>query len=250
MKQILLEIGPIKIYSYGLALVTAFYVDYFILHRELKRLKYDPRLATDIIFWGAIGGILGSKIYYLIENIADVITDPIGIIFSGYGLVFWGGLIGGTLGVTWVLIRNKLDWLTFADIVAPLLILGYAIGRCGCFMNGCCYGVETSLPWGLHFPHMPAGIHVHPTQVYELITGLTIFAILWKLRLKVKYTGNLFFIYFILAGIERFLIEFIRINPKLLFGLTGAQIIALLLIGTGIYFLVRPIGKEYGTHSV
>ena len=83
MHQILLEFGPIKIYSYGLALVTAFYVDYFILYRELKRLNYDPQLAMEIIFWGAVGGILGSKIYYLIENISAVITDSIGAIFSG-----------------------------------------------------------------------------------------------------------------------------------------------------------------------
>lgn len=247
MYPILFELGPIKLYSYGLALVMAFYVDYYILHKELKRLKYDPNLATDIIFWGAVGGILGSKIYYLLENISDVIADPLGVIFSGYGLVFFGGLIGGTLGVTWVLVRNKLDWLTFADIVAPLLILGNAIGRCGCFLNGCCYGVETSLLWGLHFPNLPAGMQVHPTQLYEFIAELIIFMILWRMRLTIKVTGSLFFTYFILAGIERFLIEFIRVNPEYIFGLTGAQIFALLLMGTGAYFLKRPIGKEYGT---
>ena len=248
MYQVLLELGPLKIYGYGIALVTAFYVDYFILHRELKRLKYDPNLATEIVFWAAVGGILGAKIYYLLENFSAVVADPVGIIFSGFGLVFFGGLIGGTLGVTVVLLRNKLDWLTFSDIVAPLLILGYAIGRSGCFLNGCCYGIETNLPWGLHFPNLPIGMHVHPTQLYEFSAGLVIFFILWKKRKTIKRTGELFFTYFILAGTERFLIEFIRINPKYLFGLTGAQLFGLLLILVGAIFLKWPLGKEYGTH--
>ena len=90
MYQVLFELGPLKIYGYGLALVTAFYVDYFILHRELKRLKYDPNLATEIVFWAAVGGILGAKIYYLLENFSAVVADPVGIIFSGFGLVFFG----------------------------------------------------------------------------------------------------------------------------------------------------------------
>ncbi len=245
MYPILLEIGPFKLHAYGVALVCAFYVDYYLLYRELKRLNYEPKIATDIILWGAIGGIGGSKIWYLLENISQVMADPVGTIFSGYGLVFFGGLVGGTLGVTYVLVRNKLDWLTFSDIVAPLLILGYAIGRTGCFMNGCCYGLNTDLPWGIHIPHLPAGVHVHPTQLYEFALGLSIFFILWRLRLKIKITGQLFFTYFILAGTERFLIEFIRINPKYLWGLSGAQLFALLLVATGAFFLWRPIGKEY-----
>lgn len=245
MRQVLFEIGPLSIHSYGLALVIAFYSTYFLLRYDLKRLKYDPQLAADIVFWAAVGGILGAKIYYLAENYRTLLADPVGMIFSGYGLVFWGGLIGGTLGVTYVLYRKKLNWLVFSDLVAPLLILGYAVGRSGCFMNGCCYGVETDLPWGIHFQHLPAGISVHPTQLYEIALGLIIFGYLWWRRLRIKYSGELFFTYFILAGAERFLIEFIRINPKYLFNLTGAQLIAVILIGTGGYFLWKPIGKEY-----
>ncbi|MFH1852481.1 MAG: prolipoprotein diacylglyceryl transferase [Candidatus Neomarinimicrobiota bacterium] len=247
MLPILFKIGPLKIHSYGLALVLAFYACYYLLHYDLKRLKYDPQLATDIIFFGAVCGILGSKIWYLIENIGAVLADPVGLIISGYGLVFFGGLIGGTLGVTWVLLRNKLDWLTFGDIVAPLLILGYAIGRTGCFMNGCCYGVTTALPWGIHYPHLGPGIQVHPTQLYELTLGLLIFLFLWRRRLRLKTTGSLFFTYLVLAGAERFLIEFIRINPKYLFNLSGAQWFALIIIAIGAYFLKYPPGKAYGS---
>ncbi len=245
MRQILFEIGPLKVYSYGLALVIAFYSAYFLLHHDLKRLKFKPDLAADIIFWGAIGGILGAKIYYLIENFKDVLVDPVGTIISGFGLVFWGGLIGGTLGVSFVLYRNRLNWLIFSDVVAPLLILGYAIGRTGCFMNGCCHGITTNLPWGIHFHHLAPGVRVHPTQLYEFLLGFGIFLFLWHRRLKIKRSGELFFTYLVLAGSERFVIEFIRVNPKYLLGLTGAQIFGLIIISIGAYFLCHPPGKEY-----
>ena len=126
MFPVLFEIGPIKIYSFGFMLVVAFYTCYFLLNSDLKRLGYDSKLASDIVFWAAIGGILGAKMYYLLENLPRTIDDPMGMIFSGSGLVFLGGLMGGMLGVTIVLRKNELPWLTFADIVSPLLILGYA----------------------------------------------------------------------------------------------------------------------------
>ena len=107
-----------------------------LLYKEMERLKYDQNLASDIVTSAAIGGIVGSKIYYLIENIDRVIVDPYGMIFSGAGLVFLGGLMGGTIGVTIVLRKNKLPWLKFADIIAPLLMIGYSVGRIGCFLVG------------------------------------------------------------------------------------------------------------------
>ncbi|MBT6797182.1 MAG: hypothetical protein HOA96_05415, partial [Candidatus Marinimicrobia bacterium] len=119
MFPVLFEIGPITIYSFGFMLVMAFYTTYFLLNYDLQRKGYQEKLASDMIFWAAIGGILGSKIYYLLENLDQVIQDPFGMIFSGSGLVFLGGLMGGTLAVTIVLRKNDLPWLTFADIVAP-----------------------------------------------------------------------------------------------------------------------------------
>ena len=105
-------------------LMLAFYSCYFFLNKDLKRLGYDAKLSADIVFAAAIGGILGSKIYYLLENFDRVKSDPIGMVFSGAGLVFLGGLMGGTLAVTYVIKKNNLKWFGFADIGAPLLILG------------------------------------------------------------------------------------------------------------------------------
>jgi phosphatidylglycerol:prolipoprotein diacylglycerol transferase len=262
MIPVLFEIGPIKIYSFGFMLVVAFYSCFYLLQKDMKRLEYDDKLASDMVFAAAVGGILGSKIYYLIENLGRVIDDPFGMIFSGSGLVFLGGLMGGTLGVTLVLRKNNLPWLTFADIVAPLLILGYAIGRVGCFLVGDDYGIPTHVSWGiafenglppstyrvfdLYYPWVdltgfePGLLTVHPTQLYEVAMGFAIFAYLWNKRTHVKVVGSLFFTYLILAGIERFVIEFIRTNDRHLLGFTGSQLISIVMIIIGVAALVRP----------
>ena len=223
----------IAIYSYGFMLVVAFYTCFFLLQKEIRRIGKDVKLASDIVFIAAVGGIVGSKIYYLIENFGRVLDDPIGMIFSGSGLVFLGGLMGGTLGVTWVIQKQNLNWLKMSDIVAPLLILGYGIGRIGCFLVGDDYGIPTHLPWGVSFVNglppttyqsfqfnypwisldgfEPGLLTVYPTQLMETVLAVFIFGYLWSRREKIGFEGQLFFTYLVFAGLERFFIEFIRI---------------------------------------
>jgi len=256
----------LAIYSYGFMLVIAFYSCFFLLSKDLKRLGYKPKLASDITFAAAVGGIVGSKIYYLLESLDKVIEDPMGMIFSGSGLVFLGGLMGGTLGVTYVIRKNQLHWLSFGDIVAPLLILGYSIGRIGCFLVGDDYGLPTKMPWGMSFENgLPpttysvfegaypwvdlAGftdglLKVHPTQPMETIICFLIFIYLWNKRTSITVAGTLFFTYLILAGTERFCIEFIRLNPKYIFIFSGAQVLSIFMFIIGTYFLLNPIQKE------
>ena len=273
MFPIIYDFGIIKIfglefhlviYSFGFILVLAFYSCYFFLNYDLKRLGYDEKLASDIVFWAAVGGIFGAKLYYLIENFDRVITDPKGMIFSGSGLVFLGGLLGGLIAVTILLKKQNLSWLLFADLVAPVLILGSCIGRIGCFLVGDDYGLPSKLPWAVSFidglpptttqsfqyyyPWIdlsgfePGLITVHPTQIYEVIITFILFVFLWKKRKNIETTGNLFFIYLILYGIERFMIEFLRTNPKYLFSFfSGAQIICLIIIMIGVYFYLNPV---------
>ena len=258
---------PLAIHSFGFMLVVAFYTTYFILNNDLKKLNYDENLASDLIFWAAFGGVVGSKVYHLLENLDQVFQDPIGMIFSGSGLVFLGGLIGGTIAVTIILNKNKLPWLVFADIVAPRLILGYGIGRIGCFLVGDDYGTPTRLPWGMSFPnglppsttsvfslyfpwidiskYNPGLLKVHPTQLYETFISIILFFYLYNKRKSVKIKGSLFFLYLILAGFERFFIEFIRTNEKYFLDIfSGAQIISLIMISIGILFLFRPINEK------
>jgi phosphatidylglycerol:prolipoprotein diacylglycerol transferase len=258
------EFHPV-INSYGFMLMMAFYSCYYFLNKDLNRLGYDAKLASDIVFAAAVGGILGSKIYYLVENFERVKADPAGMIFSGAGLVFLGGLMGGTLGVTYVIKKNKLTWIKFADIVAPLLILGYAVGRIGCFLVGDDYGLPTNGPWGIAFPNglppstysvfqsyypwislegfNPGVLKVHPTQIYESIIGFGIFYFLYQKRIKIVVIGSLFFTYLIFAGAERFFIEFLRVNTKYFFGLSGSQLISLIMIFIGVWFLSHPVSQ-------
>ena len=256
----------LAIYSFGLMLVVAFYSCYFLLNAELKILGYDEKLASDIIFWSAFGGILGAKIYYLIENIDRVLDsyDPLGMIFSGAGLVFLGGLTGSIICVSFVLKKNALPWLTFANIIGPLIFLGYAIGRLGCFLVGDDYGIPSKLPWAMSFPNgipptttnifsdlypwidisdfEPGLVTVHPTQLYEAIVCFLLFFLMWRYRKAPTLKDNLFFLYLFLAGVERFLIEFLRTNQKyVLDTFSGAQIISLIMVIVGLYFLRYPI---------
>lgn len=256
----------LAIYSFGLMLVIAFYTCYFLLNADLKRLGYDEKLASDIIFWSAFGGILGAKFYYVIENFSRIMAsnNPMGEIFSGSGLVFLGGLIGAVISVTIILYQNKVSWLKFADLLGPLIFLGYAIGRIGCFLVGDDYGIPSKLPWAISFPNglpptttsyftsqypwidisdYPVGIlKVHPTQLYETIICSILFYFLWSKRNKISKPGSLFFQYLVLAGLERFLIEFLRTNNKYLFdAFSGAQVLSFFMICIGLYFLLNPV---------
>ena len=277
MYPVIYDFGDISIFgfsfhpvinSYGFMLMVAFYSCYYFLNKDLKRLGYNPSLAGDIVFAAAVGGIIGSRVYFLLENFEQFLNDPIGMIFSGGGLVFLGGLLGGFLAVTYVIKKNNLRWGIFADLVAPLLILGYAIGRVGCLLVGDDYVLPTHLAWGIEFPNgippstyrifqtqypwvdlsgfTPGVLKVHPTQIYETLIGLGIFYYLYQKRTSVKVAGSLFFTYLVMAGAERFMIEFLRINQKYLFGLSGAQVISLIMISIGLWFLYNPLDQKQG----
>ena len=230
------------------------------------------QLTGTIVLVAAVFGIIGSKIFDTIEHIGDLSRDPLGTIFSFSGLSFYGGLIVATFAVVWYANRNMIRYPHIFDVTAPALILAYAVGRIGCQLSGDgCWGMINialqpswmsflpSWTWTFSFPHnvineglaLPqcSGNHcyvlpypVYPTSLYETLMGFIIFIILWSIRKKIRIPGYLFSIYLILNGIERFLIEHIRINKLynvLGIYLTQAEIIALILIllgGVGFVF--------------
>jgi len=258
----LFKIGPLTVYSYGLMLGIAFITASWLLTKEIERKKLNTNIATEITILAIIFGIIGAKIFHLFENFNDFLEDPIGMAFSPGGLTFFGGLIVAVFAVWIYTKRKKIPFFYIADAAAPALALAYGIGRIGCHLAGDGdYGIPTDLPWGTNYENgtvppsvmfqgseiaknypngiVPDNTPLHPTPVYEFLICVIIFAILWKLRKKDWIHGKLFMIYLILISIERFSIEFIRLNPRILFGLSEAQLIAIVL------FLVGVIGVIY-----
>lgn len=245
----LIHIGPVTIYTYGTMMAIGFIVSYLLLQAESKKLGDHPNLASDIVFWAAVGGIAGSKLLSILENIPDFLVDPIGMIFSGSGLVFHGGLIGGAIAVILVLRKYRKSIGVYADIIGPLLLVGQGFGRIGCFFAGCCHGKACDLPWAITFPHAtpPADYPVHPTQLYEAFLNFGFFLILTKvIRPRTTKVGHTMAIYLMFAGVERFLIEFIRVNPRGWLNLSSAQFTSIGLFCAGLvvfFFLSKPKKK-------
>ncbi len=241
--------GQLIISSFGIMMFLAFLSCNILMRKTLKEKQISPDIGDNIIFWAAIGGILGAKLYYIIEFGMPELPVDAGIWDYiqnfGSGLVFYGGLIGGFISVTVYIFIKKLSWLEYVDIIAPLLALGHAIGRIGCFLVPDCMGVESKynfFPLGVTFPNEP-DIYRYPTQFYEMFLYLIIFSYLYSYRHKVNFKGELFFEYLFLAGLSRFLIEFLREHPTdmhgdsfYLLGLHGAQLISVFMIIAGIIF--------------
>jgi phosphatidylglycerol:prolipoprotein diacylglycerol transferase len=238
----ILKIGPITIYSYGLMAAIGFLLCGYLLERELARVGRKKELAGSIIISAIIGGIVGSKIYYLVQNLDLVKNDFFGTVFSGAGLIWYGGLIGGLLTVTWWIRRKDLPFLLVADLMGPLLLLGQGLGRVGCFLSGDgCYGPPSDLPWAMAFPNgvVPTYENVHPTPLYDTFLLVAFFFLLWSLRKKNFKPGTIFGLFGVFMGIERFITEFWRTDPKYIFGLfSEAQLISIILMISGILLII------------
>mgnify|MGYP001187746203 CR=1 FL=1 len=264
----LFKIGPFTVYSYGLMLGIAFITASYLLSTEYKRKNLTDSFASEVTLLAIIFGIVGSKLFHLFENWDDFLADPVGSAFNPGGLTFYGGLIVATIAVYIYSRRKKVPFLYLADGLAPSLAIAYGIGRIGCHLSGDGdYGIPTNLPWGTNyengvvkpssmfhgseiaesFPNgiVPDNTPLHPTPIYEFLVALLIFYVLWRFRKKDWADGRLFALYLILSGIARFLVEFIRLNPRYLFGLSEAQIISILLILIGTaytYYCIKNPG--------
>ncbi len=256
MYPILFQFGPLTIYSFGALMALAALSAAWVVHVELKRRGYDPELASTMVFAAAIGGLVGARLLFIVEEWDAFLGAPMAFILTGAGFTWYGGFIGGALAVTWIIKKNKIPWLIGADIGAPALAVAYGVGRIGCHIAGDGdLGAVTTMPWGVAYTHAivgwvdpmtglpyPPGVVVHPTPIYEFLQSMTIFAILWSLRKKAYAPGTLAWVYLILAGFARFTVEFWRVNPILAVGLTEAQWFSLGLIALGLGLLVvRPI---------
>jgi phosphatidylglycerol:prolipoprotein diacylglycerol transferase len=232
-----LNIGPLTIQMFGLCLGVAFLVAGWMVARRLSELGRPVDLAYEMVFAALIGGIGGAKLWFLAENG--------GPLFSGTGLTFYGGLIGGALAViVWTRHRGALD-LKLADAVVPSLAAAYAIGRIGCqFAGDGDYGKDWDGPWAMSYPDgtVPINTPVHPTPIYETLVMGAFAIVLWRLRDRFR-PGILSAIYLIGVGVERFLIEFLRRNDPIALGLTQAQWVSVGFMVAGVALLMVLRGR-------
>jgi phosphatidylglycerol:prolipoprotein diacylglycerol transferase len=248
----LFKIGPFTLHSFGLMAMLGFLVPTLIMRGEFRRHRIDPDFASTVAVAAIIGGFIGARAYYLIEHWKDFLANPLSMIFSGAGLVWYGGFIGGVAAVIFVIRKNNLPILPTVDLIAPLMMLGYAFGRGGCFLSGDGdYGPPSDLPWAMAFPKgiVPTEVPVHPTPLYNIALTMIFFAFIWKLRTRNYPAGMIFGMCTIAGGVERFITEFWRNTPKIAFGwMSLAQMISLVLIlaGAGImnWAAKRPVESK------
>jgi phosphatidylglycerol:prolipoprotein diacylglycerol transferase len=245
-----LNLGPLTLQTFGLMFALAFLAAGALIAKRLKEIGKPVDWAYEMGFAALLGGIVGSRVYFVVQNYSSVKDDLIGNLFSGSGLVWYGGAIGGAAAVLlWAWYRDFLKPALF-DLAAPALALGYAIGRCGCQLSGDGdYGKAWDGPWAMSYPDgtVPTDQTVHPTPVYEtLAMGLGAW-MLWQLRDRFR-AGVLFAIYLIYAGAERFAFEFLRRNSDAALGLTMAQLESLAMIAIGAVW-IAAVRHRHGSLS-
>ncbi len=244
MYPILFNYKFINIGSYGLMLGLAFYLAFLLTERELVIRGKDPELAYKLLLVIIPSAIVGAKIFHIFENMGEFLRDPKGMIFSGAGLSVYGGFILAFL-LSMILIRkSKEGILEIFDITVPAMTLAYGVGRLGCHVSGDgCYGIATSTFLGTPHPNgiVPVTAAVFPTPLFESFFSFMLFILFMKLRKRDLPAGFIFFLYLILNGTARFLVEFIRLNPKVFLEMTQGQVIGILYVITGALglFLVR-----------
>ena len=247
-------IGPVNLTGFGLAMMAAFGMAHYVAQEVLAQRGDDPEVMNDVTFAALVGTIIGAKVYYA------VLQGSVSALWSRGGFVFWGGFIGAVALCAIVIRWKRMKFLRIADGAAVGIAAGYAIGRTGCWAVGDDYGrvwdgwLSVSFPRGLppttvqvmneiYGANLPATlaptdiVGVYPTQLLEVVLGLAMFAVLWRLRRHAHASGWLFGVYCLLAGIERFIVEFFRAKSDMVGPLTSAQVVALGVTLAGVLLL-------------
>ncbi|MCX6356387.1 MAG: prolipoprotein diacylglyceryl transferase [Candidatus Aureabacteria bacterium] len=240
MHQILFSLGPVTIYSYGLCVALGFLLGMMNAARRARRYGWSAETIYDTCLCAIIAAIVGARILYILDNPGEFAGSPLDyfMVWKG-GLVYYGGVIGAVIaGALYLKLKGR-GVLEGFDIIIPSVALGHAIGRVGCFLNGCCFGRISSLPWAVRFPpESPAYLYqlcetgqiqpgsawslpVHPTQLYEALLEFMICGFLASLFWRKRFHGQIFFLYFVIYGTCRFAVETMRADYPVLIGVCG-----------------------------
>jgi len=248
------DLGPLQLTGFGIAMLLAFVIGQMVASENLEARGFDSEIMGDVTVAAVVGGLLGAKLYYAI-----LVGDATAI-FSRAGFVFWGGLIGGIVASAGTILYKKQSFAQISDAAAPGLAAAYSVGRSGCWAVGDDYGRPWDGPLSVAFPEgappstvdnlvafgakgldgLPGNqvLAVHPTQLYETAMGLVMFFILWRMRDHKHAAGWLFGAYCVLAGLERFVVEFFRAKDDRFFGpFTMAQMIAIAFAVGGVAWM-------------
>ena len=252
----LVRIGNFEITTFGLMMFIAFIAAGWVVTKQFRHYGLSEDLASSVVMAAAIGGIFGAKIYYAI------LFRDWHLLFDRAGLVWYGGLIGGTIACSWYLLHKRVDYFTGADAIAPALAIGYGLGRIGCFLVGDDYGRPTNSWIGIAFPKgsppttaeslRQFGVHVdpsippdqilrvYPTQLFESAAAFVVFFILLAAGRRPHSKGRVFGLFFLLMGIERFLVEIVRAKDDRFLGpFTIAQLISVIAVIAGTILVLR-----------
>lgn len=240
-----LHLGPLQLPTFGLMVALALITAAYVLQADFDRRGMNADAFTMITVAGLVG-ILGAKLYHLLETPAEFFANPLPLLLSRYGFAWFGGFLGGFGAMLVMRWRAKLPLWEFLDASSPAASFGYAIGRIGCFLSGDGdYGKPTSLPWGISFPNgvVPTTDRVHPAPLYELLIWSVIGWLLWQWGARYlknqQRPGEIFCYYLILTGVARFLVEIIRINPPWILGMSNAQVASAASLIVGCALLLR-----------
>ncbi len=266
MHPIAFPVGSLTITWYGIMVAAGFLSALWLASRRAPYGGLRGETVLDLGPWIIIGGIVGARLLYVMtfwrERFAGQPFTEVFTVWRG-GLVFYGGFIGATLGAILFALIKKVPMWKMGDVMAPSIPLGYAIGRIGCLLNGCCYGKECNLPWAIHFPpNVPTYPHgVHPTQIYDAMLGLVLFFLLVRWFRRKSFDGQIFAAFLIGYGCLRFFVELFRGDyppDQLLLGgrITPAQVVSVGMLSVGALlwrWLPRPPapirGKPAQSHS-
>ncbi len=238
-----LQIGPVRLWTYGLMLGCGLWAGYYLFRAEVKR-RNLPVSAEHLMLALAFAGIVGAKLYHVVVTV--IWTEHAAFaakeLVDFAGLAWNGGLLAGFATLMWFARVRRVSLLSLLDAASPAAAIGYAFGRMGCFLAGDGdYGKPTNLPWGMSFPHglVPTIQRVHPTPLYEIAGAVFLFFVLRNVGKRDVAAGTVFAVYLIGSGLFRFAVEFIRINPPVVLGLTEAQIVSLISILAGTALVIR-----------
>ncbi len=244
MFPVLISWRGLHLYTYGVLVALGVAAGFWLLRREAEKEGISPQRAADVAFWSVVAGLVGARLVFVLFHWSDYSSSPLKALkFWEGGLVFYGGVIPGVLVALWLIRRWALPLWKSLDVAAPSLALGHAIGRLGCFSAGCCYGKPTDLPWGVVFSDprslAPLGVKLHPTQLYSALGLFGILSLLLWLRRKGGFPGQVFFVYLGLYSAFRFLVEFVRGDPRttLFWGLSHNQVVMAVLFVLSVVML-------------